>query len=174
MGFLDNLRKKLTKKERTEERMQKIRESGKQGERNFERDNTFSKIKRVYHGADYEVTVRDSAGRERKEKHEVKRNNSQVSKLQKKTHGLKVDRYEKTLFGDVHKTENRNGDEIKKDPMTGKWKKVRKRDSSVFGGLSSSGSSNKPKTNTGFSTTKPKRNSLKIWSDEIIPNTKRR
>ena len=144
MGIFDSMRK-LTKKEKSKERMENIRESGKQGERNFERDNIFSKIKRVHHGADYEVTVRDSAGRERTEKHEVKRNNSPLSKLQKKTHGLKVDRYEKTPLGDVRKTYNRNGDELKKDPLTGKWNKVRKRDKSMLTSLFESNSSSKPK-----------------------------
>jgi|APSaa5957512535_1039671.scaffolds.fasta_scaffold03375_13 hypothetical protein len=144
MGIFDSVRK-LTKKEKSKERMEKIRESGKQGERNFERDNTFSKIKRVHHGADYEVTVRDSAGRERTEKHEVKRNNSPLSKLQKKTHGLKVDRYEKTPLGDVRKTYNRNGDELKKDPWTGKWNKVRKKDKSMLTSLFESNSSSKSK-----------------------------
>ena len=140
MGFFDRV-KKLTKKEK----MEKIRESGKQGEKNFERDNMFSKVKRVYHGADYEVEVRDSIGRIRKEKHEVKRNNSPLSKLQKKTHGLKVDRYEETPFGDVKKTYNRNGDELKKDPLTGKWSKVKKRDKSVLTSFFESQSSRKPK-----------------------------
>src|SRR6267142_6452158 len=92
LGIFDIFRKP-TKKEITHDRMRKIRESGEDGQRHFEQDNAFSKIKRVHHGADYVKTVSDSAGRERPEPHEVKKNNSPLSELQKKTHGLKVDRY---------------------------------------------------------------------------------
>jgi len=130
--------------------MRKIRESGEDGHRHFERDNAFSNIKRVHHGADYVKTVRDSAGRVRQEPHEVKKNNSPLSKLQKKTHGLKVDRYVDTPYGPVRKTENRNGEEIKQDPFTGKWKKVRKRDNSGFSGQLGYGGVSKSKKQGGF------------------------
>lgn len=114
--------------------MRKIRESGEEGQRYFEQDNAFSNVKRVHHGADYVKTVRDSAGRIRKEPHEVKRNNSPLSKKQKKTWGLKVDRYSNTQYGFVEKrTYNRFGDEIHQDPLTGRWSKVKKRDNNPLG-----------------------------------------
>lgn len=128
MGFFDAFKK--TKKEVSHETMRKIRESGKQGERHFEWDNALSKIKKVHRGRDYDKYVRDSSGRIRREPHEVKRNNSPLSKAQKKTWGLKVDRYVDTPYGIQKITENRAGERLEQNPLTGKWSKKRKRDRS--------------------------------------------
>jgi hypothetical protein len=173
LGIFDILRKS-TKKEIKHDRMRKIRESGKDGERHFEQDNAFSEIKRVHHGADYVKPVRDSAGRIRNEPHEVKRNNSPLSKLQKKTHGLKVDRYVDTPYGTVKKTYNRNGDQIKQDAFTGKWQKVKKRDSSGFDSMFGAGGSSRSRSNQngfgsglgdmfGSGSSKRKRSSSNSW-----------
>lgn len=139
MGFFDAFKK--TKKEASRETMRKIRESGKQGERNFEWDNALSRIKKVHRGRDYDKYVRDSSGRIRREPHEVKRNNSPLSKVQKKTWGLKVDRYVDTPYGTQKITENRAGERLEQDPLTGKWSKKRKKDrlASIFGSGSSEG-----------------------------------
>lgn len=124
--------------------MRKIRESGKEGEKHFEIDNSLSEYKRTGHGSDYEKTVYDSAGRKRKEPHEIKRNNSRLSKLQKKTRGLKVDRYVDTGYGVSKKTEDRFGNELEQDPLTRKWKKMKKRNNNyVLGNVFGSSSTKK-------------------------------
>lgn len=161
MGIFDIFRKP-TKNENHHERMEKIRESGKQGERHFEYDNALSRYKRVHQGADYVKYVRDSAGRTRKEPHEVKRNNSPLSKKQKKTWGLKVDRYIDTPYGVEKVTENRAKERLKQDPLTGKWHKVRKRDTS---GLSSF---------LGTSSTKKQKQSKSIYDSFWGSNSKRK
>ena len=151
MGLFDGLRN-LSRKERTRERMRKIRESGKEGERRFEQDNAFSKVKRVHHGADYEKIVHDSAGRERKIPYEVKQNDSPLSKLQKKTHGLRVIRYVNGPYGKVKKMYNRNNEEIQEVPFTNRVKKVRKQNRSIFNVQLGSGgiSQSRPRSSSGF------------------------
>ena len=173
-GIFDNYQK-LTKRERNREQMDKIRQSGKDGERHFEQDNTFSKIERVHHGADYQKTVHDSSGRERVVPYEVKRNNSPLSRLQKKTRGLRVVKYIDTPYGQVKKMYDRFGNEKRENPLTNKFERVRKRDT-LEGGLLGFGSSSKPKKpissnkkflDAFFSSSKPsgrrKSSSVDLW-----------
>ncbi len=173
MGIFDSVRK-LTKKEKNKERMQKIRESGKDGEKTFENENMLSNVKRTYTGSDYEVTVRDSSGRIRKEKWEVKKNNSPLSKRQKETHGLKVKRYRDTPYGKESTIEDRYGNEYKQDVVTGKTTRVRKRDKSMLTSLFESNSSSKPKKTsaTKRKTTARKSTKSRSISDIIFGSSK--
>jgi hypothetical protein len=135
MGFFDCL-----KGNSDNDRMRKIRESGRFGEDQFRNENAFSDIKRRHHGRDFDKPVRDSRGRTRIEKWEVKRNNSPLSEKQKKTRGLKVRRYVDTKYGFVEgRTEDKNGNRLEQDVFTGKWKKAKKQDnfSNMFGSSSS-------------------------------------
>jgi len=167
-----NIFRKPSKKEIRRERMEKIRERGKETERWSEQDNAFSPYRKTHVGADYVKTVHDSAGRERKEPHEVKRNNSPLSKKQKKTRGLKVDRYFDTQYGVERRTYNRAGEELKKDPLTNKWEKVRKRDSSRWSSLLGSNTPSRPKKSSSFndniwgsSPSSKKKNSRSIYEN---------
>jgi hypothetical protein len=137
--------KKPRKKNKVQERMKKIRESGKDGELYFEQDNALANIERVHHGADYERTVHDSAGRERKVPYEVKRNNSPLSKLQKKTRGLRVVKYINTPYGKVKKMYDRFGNEKEENPLNGKFERVRKRGTALIKSLLESNSGSKPR-----------------------------
>lgn len=156
MGFLDYFKKnqeKASKKEKTKRRMQKIRYSGKEGERTFENEKMFSNIQRTGTGSDYEEEIRDSAGRKRKRKWEVKKNNSPLSKRQKVTHGLRVKRYIDTgPFTRESRIEDRKGNEYREDVFSGKLIKVKKRKSEgIF--------ENNTKKKTSKKTTKKKSSS---------------
>ena len=129
MGIFDAFKKK-SKEEKEKERMEKIRESGKFGEKQFEYDNALFELKRTPYGKDYEKPVTDRNGRRRTESWEVKMNNSPLSKKQKKTKGLWVRRYVMTPHGYERSTEDRSGNlyepvTFTKNRIT-KYKKVKK------------------------------------------------
>ena len=126
MGFFDIFKTKSNHVS-NKERMRKIRQSGKDGEAQFERDKMFSNIKRKPHGRDYDEYQTDWSGKTRRIPWEVKRNNSPLSPKQKKTRNLHVRRYIDTPYGVESKTEDKHGNQLEHNILTGKYEKVKKR-----------------------------------------------
>ena len=131
------------------ERMRKIRQSGRDGEEQFERDKIFSNIERKHHGKDYVEKVSDWTGKTRKIPWEVKRNNSPLSSKQKRTRNLHVRRYVDTPYGVESRTEDKHGNRLEHNMLSGKYEKVQKQRS--IGSLFGSGSSSKRKKSSGSS-----------------------
>ncbi len=155
MGFFDKFRNK--------DRMEKIRQSGRDGEEQFRRDNMFSDIKRKHHGKDFEEHTTDWTGKTTKTSWEVKRNKSPLSKKQMRTRNLHVRRYVDTGYGMVEsRTEDKHGNRLEQNMLSGKWEKVKKQD---YSGLFSSSSSSKPKKKSSSST--KKRRTSRKKSDSI-------
>jgi len=113
-------------------------ERGKECEDQFRTENEMfgDKIKRTGVGSDFEREKLSDplTGKTRKEKWEIKRNNSPLSKRQKQTRGLKVARYRDNGFGGFEvSVENRKGEKLEKNLFTGKYEKVPKRQRGPFG-----------------------------------------
>jgi hypothetical protein len=133
MGIFDVFRNRSDPISR-KEKMRKIRQSGKDGEEQFRRDKAFSNIERKHHGKDFEEKVRDYDGKTRKIPWEVKRNNSPLSPKQKKTRNLHVRRYVDTPYGVESRTEDKHGNKLEHNILSGKYEKVKKTNSfSLFG-----------------------------------------
>jgi len=138
LGIFDIFRKK---KENNVDR-------GKEVEDQFRNENTImgEEVKRTGTGSDFEKLKREPlTGRVTgKEKWEIKRNNSPLSELQKKTHGLKVYRSIDTPLGQKVRIEDKQGNQLVKG-WDGRWRKVTERDRDPFGIDSLVGSSNSSK-----------------------------
>ncbi len=160
MGFFDAF-KKRSGNISNKERMRKIRQSGKDGEEQFRRDKMFSNIERKHHGKDFVEKETDWTGKTREIPWEVKRNNSPLSPKQKRTRNLHVRRYVDTPYGVESRTEDKHGNKLEHNMLSGKYEKVKKRNnvlswfssdsttkkrkSNSFDNLFGSGSSSKPK-----------------------------
>jgi len=132
MGFFDAFRKRSDPISNGE-RMRKIRESGKDGEEQFRRDNVFSNIERKHHGRDFDEHQKDWTGKTvKKIPWEVKKNNSPLSPKQKKTKNLHVRRYIATPYGNESHTEDKHGNKLEHNMFTGKWEKIKKEKTSSF------------------------------------------
>jgi len=144
---------------------------GQEIERQFEQENTFSKIKRTGKGSDYEKEVTDSRGKKVKEKWEVKRNNSPLSKTQKQTKGLKVYRFrDDAPLGSQVTIEDKKGNELKKDIFTGKWKKVKKETNAGFSFFGSNSDTPKKRTKKTPKKRTTKKKSDSIWGSSLTTN----
>jgi hypothetical protein len=164
LGFFDIFRKRSDPIS-NRERMRKIRESGKDGEEQFRRDNVFSNIERKHHGRDFDEHQTDWTGKTiKKIPWEVKKNDSPLSPKQKKTRNLHVRRYVDTQYGRESRTEDKHGNKLEHNMFTGKWEKVKKQKTS---GFSLFGDDSNPKKK---SSTKKKRTSKKK-SDSIFGNS---
>ena len=150
MGFFDIFRNRSDPVSKRE-KMRKIRESGKSGEEQFRRDNFLNDIERKHHGRDFDEKTRDSRGRTRRIPWEVKRNNSPLSKKQKKTRNLHVRRYVDTPYGVESRTEDKHGNRLEHNMFTGKWEKVKKQKSSGFSFFGSNQTSKKRKSKSSDS-----------------------
>ena len=134
-------------------------ERGKDVEKDFEAQSKMQgyDVERTGIGSDHKRSYRDFSGKKHTEVWESKRNDSPLSKRQKKTPGLKVyrsyDPSPKRPFGET-RVEDRRGNELQRDIFTGKYKCVPKRQESNpfdFGFGSSSGQTRKRRKKDDFS-----------------------
>lgn len=99
----------------------------------FQSEMQGHEVTRTGIGSDYKrKRVDPFTGRQHTEKWEVKRNNSPLSKRQKKTWGLKVYRSTDTPFGAETRVENRRGEELTRR-LDGSYRKARMSDKDPFG-----------------------------------------
>ena len=104
-------------------------EIGKEGEDYAKADLAMNhhEVKRAPVGSDFETRDRDLlTGKEKRQKWEVKVNNSPLSERQKQTKGLKVIRLRETQFGYEKTIENRRGEKLEYNYMTGRHARVPK------------------------------------------------
>lgn len=123
-------------------------ERGKEAEDDFRTQSEIQgyKVKRKPIGSDFERSERDPfTGKIHKERWEVKRNSSPLSKRQKATRGLKVARYKDGILGPELRVEDRKGNELRRDVFTGRYQRVRKQDNDPFGINELLGGSEKPR-----------------------------
>jgi hypothetical protein len=150
------------------ERMKKIRQSGKEGEAQFRRDKFLSNIERRYHGKDFVEKKTDWDGKTHETPWEVKRNNSPLSPKQKRTHNLHVRRYVDTKYGVESRTEDKHGNRLEHNIVSGKWEKAKNKPNPFgFGGSTDSSKPKKTKSSNSiwgsFSNKKRKSKSDSIW-----------
>jgi len=141
MGFTDFFRKKTNV------------DRGKEIEKQFEAEQAWSgkKLKRTGRGSDYKTINRDIfTGKKNIEYWEVKRNNSRLSKLQKKTKNLKVYRARDTPLGNEVTVEDKRGNRLVKD-WSGKWQKEKKNNENSWFGSNNSTKKKKTKQNDSLS-----------------------
>ncbi|MGY5143199.1 MAG: hypothetical protein ACW9XH_01835 [Candidatus Nitrosopumilus sp. bin_32a] len=143
MGFFDAF-KKHSGNISNKERMRKIRQSGKDGEEQFRRDKMFSNIERRHHGKDFVEKKTDWTGKTHETPWEVKRNNSPLSPKQKRTRNLHVRRYVDTPYGVESRTEDKHGNKLEHNMLSGKYEKVKK--SNTFSWFGSDSSTKKQKS----------------------------
>lgn len=117
-------------------------ERGKEAEDHFRNSEEMwgAEIRRKPVGSDFEKIERDPLTGKitRRERWEVKRNNSPLSERQKKTKGLKVARYKDGIFGPEKTVEDRRGNKLDYDPFTGRYERQKKSEHNMFGESSSS------------------------------------
>ena len=131
--------------------MRKIRQSGKDGEERFRQDKFLSNIERRHHGKDFVEKQTDLTGKTREISWEVKRNNSPLSPKQKNTRNLHVRRYVDTKYGVEARTEDKHGNRLEHNIISGKWEKIKKSKLNLLWNHSESRrSSDKEKNHTVF------------------------
>lgn len=137
MGLFDSIFGKKSNVERGREKEDQFRS---------EREMMGEEVRRTGIGSDFETVHCDPfTGRiSERHKHEIKRNNSPLSKRQKKTRGLIVHRYidGKDAFGigSQHRVEDKHGNELERDMFTGKY---RRKDRDTFGDMFGAGPSSR-------------------------------
>jgi hypothetical protein len=119
LGLFDAFKKK--KRHQTE--------IGKAGE-NYARERlawSHGKVERDPVGSDFKTTDPDlMTGKRKVQRYEVKVNNSRLSERQKQTKGLKVIRLRETPFGYEESLENKRGERLEHNYLTGRDERVPK------------------------------------------------